>query len=67
MSFRKLFIMALGLLVAIAIGIFTDPKVIAQSATDLALALYHAPIHYQDTDSTKYSGDYITRFDYHND
>nr|MDZ8061249.1 hypothetical protein [Nostoc sp. EkiNYC01] len=67
MSLKKLFLVAFGLLVAIAIGIFTDNKVIAQSATDLALALYHAPIHYQDTDSTKYSGDYITRFDYDSD
>lgn len=54
MSLKKLFLVAFGLLVAIVISIFTYPKVIAQSATDLALALYHAPIHYQDTDSTKY-------------
>lgn len=67
MSLKKLFLVALGLLIAIAVGIFTDNKVIAQSATDLALALYHAPIHYQDTDSTKYSADYITRFDYDSD
>lgn len=67
MSFKKFLLVALGLLVAIVVGILTDTKVVAQSATDLSLALYHAPIHYQDTDSTKYRGDYITRFDYDND
>ena len=59
MSFRKILLVALGLLVAITTGILTNTKVIAQSASDLALASYHAPIHYQDTDSTKYSGDYM--------
>ncbi|MEH1922732.1 nuclease A inhibitor family protein [Nostoc sp.] len=69
MSSKKFFLVAFGLLVAIVISILTETKLIAQSTTDLALALalYHAPIHYQDTDSTKYSGDYITRFDYDND
>lgn len=28
------------------------------------LAYYHAPIHYQDTNSSNYRADYITRFDY---
>ena len=28
------------------------------------LAYFHAPIHYQDTDSSRPQGDYITRFDY---
>ena len=31
---------------------------------DFELAYYHAPIHYQDTDSSNYRADYITRFDY---
>jgi hypothetical protein len=39
----------------------------AQTPSDLELARYHAPIHYQDTDSTKYKGDYITNFNYDND
>ena len=34
--------------------------------SDLDLAFYHAPIHYQDTDSTNYRADYITRVDYDN-
>lgn len=32
--------------------------------SDFDLAYHHAPIHYQDTDSTNYRADYITRFDY---
>ncbi len=31
------------------------------------LAFHHAPIHYQDTDSTYYPGDYITAIDYDSD
>lgn len=31
---------------------------------DFDLAYAHAPIHYQDTDSSNYRADYITRFDY---
>src|SRR6185369_12545902 len=31
--------------------------------SDFDLAYAHAPIHYQDTDSTNYRADYITRFD----
>jgi hypothetical protein len=32
-----------------------------------ALALHHAPVHYQDTDSSDYPSDYITAFDYDSD
>lgn len=38
----------------------------ATGPSDLDLAFYHAPIHYQDTDSTNYRADYITRVDYDN-
>ncbi|MGE0474201.1 MAG: hypothetical protein AB7P17_11265 [Nitrospirales bacterium] len=38
----------------------------ASKVSDLDLAFYHAPIHYQDTDSTKAQADYITRYDYDN-
>jgi hypothetical protein len=31
------------------------------------LALYHAPIHYQDTDDTRAEADFMTRFDYDGD
>ncbi len=34
--------------------------------SDFDIAFHHAPIHYQDTDSTNYRADYITRFDYDN-
>ncbi|MGH2362530.1 MAG: hypothetical protein ACRDGM_18550, partial [bacterium] len=34
------------------------------SRPDFDLAYYHAPIHYQDTDSTNYRADYVTRFNY---
>jgi len=67
MVLRKVFLAAIGVLIAIVVGSLTQLKGIAQSPTDLDLAVYHAPIHYQDTDSTKYSGDYITRFDYDQD
>ncbi|BFU96679.1 MAG: hypothetical protein NTNFB02_34010 [Nitrospira sp.] len=32
--------------------------------SDFDLAFHHAPIHYQDTDSSNYRADYITNFDY---
>ncbi|OUL25693.1 hypothetical protein BV378_15035 [Nostoc sp. RF31YmG] len=67
MLWKKVLLMAMGVVLAIVIGSLTELKAIAQSPTDLDLALYHAPIHYQDTDSTKYSGDYITRFNYDGD
>jgi hypothetical protein len=35
-----------------------------RAPTDFDLAYRYAPIHYQDTDSTNYKADYITRFDY---
>lgn len=35
--------------------------------TDFELAYYHAPIHYQDTNSSNYLADYVTRFDYDGD
>ncbi|ALF52850.1 hypothetical protein ACX27_08245 [Nostoc piscinale CENA21] len=67
MIWKKVLLMALGMTVAIALGTLTELKGIAQTPTDLDLAAYHAPIHYQDTDSTKYSSDYITRFNYDGD
>jgi len=67
MIFRRIFLVAIGIILAIVLSSLTQFKTIAQSLTDLDLAAYYAPIHYQDTDSTKYSGDYITRFDYDND
>ena len=38
--------------------------VIVRAPNDFDLAYRYAPIHYQDTDSTNYRADYITRFDY---
>lgn len=35
--------------------------------TDFELAYYHAPLHYQDTNSSNYLADYVTRFDYDGD
>ncbi|MBH8556025.1 hypothetical protein I8751_27520 [Nostocaceae cyanobacterium CENA357] len=64
MALRRIFLVGIGIIMAIVFGSLTQIKGIAQSFTDLDLAVYHAPIHYQDTDSTKYIGDYITRFDY---
>jgi len=40
------------------------PVVGVRGPTDFDLAYRYAPIHYQDTDSTNYRADYITRFDY---
>ncbi|MBD2439772.1 hypothetical protein [Nostoc sp. FACHB-110] len=67
MMLKQLFLIAISALVAIAFATFIDIQGIAQTPTDLDLAAYHAPIHYQDTDSTKYSGDYITQFNYDGD
>lgn len=39
----------------------------AQALTPHELAFHHAPVHYQDTDSSDYPSDYITSFDYDND
>jgi hypothetical protein len=64
---KKLFLIVISAIAVIALGMFTDMKAMAQTPSDLDLAAYHAPIHYQDTDSTKYSGDYITRFNYDGD
>ncbi|MBD2496196.1 hypothetical protein [Nostoc sp. FACHB-280] len=50
---KKVLLMAMGMMVAIALGTLTDLKGVAQTPTDLDLAAYHAPIHYQNTDSTK--------------
>lgn len=36
----------------------------AYAVSDFDLAFYHAPVHYQDTDSTHYPSDYITAIDY---
>lgn len=41
--------------------------VAAAAVTDQELALHHAPVHYQDTDSTDYKSDYITAIDYDGD
>ncbi|MGI8501618.1 MAG: hypothetical protein ACR2LR_10830 [Hassallia sp.] len=67
MMLKKVLLIAIGMMAAIAFSTFTNLKGIAQTPTDLDLASYHAPIHYQDTDSTKYSGDYITQFNYDGD
>ncbi|MCC5639880.1 hypothetical protein LC593_29455 [Nostoc sp. CHAB 5844] len=67
MMWKKVFLIAIGTIAAIALGTLTELRGIAQTPTDLDLAADHAPIHYQDTDSTKYSGDYITRFNYDGD
>lgn len=48
-------------------GGFTSPKKAAAQTTDAALAYRWAPVHYQDTDSSHYSADYITAIDYDGD
>ena len=44
----------------------SDHRTIATEVrpNDFHLAYFHGPIHYQDTDSSNYRADYITRFDY---
>jgi hypothetical protein len=37
---------------------------IAQAVNHSDLAFHHAPVHYQDTDSSDYASDYLTAFDY---
>jgi hypothetical protein len=64
----KVLIRGFGLAIIILALFF--PIAPAQSATqinDEALASYWAPIVYQDTDSTDYSADYITNFDFDGD
>jgi hypothetical protein len=39
----------------------------AQAGPYDALVFHHAPVHYQDTDSSDYPSDYITAFDYDSD
>lgn len=39
----------------------------AWALTPAELAYHHAPVHYQDTDSSDYPSDYITAFDYDHD
>jgi len=39
----------------------------ALALTPAELAYHHAPVHYQDTDSSDYPSDYITAFDYDHD
>lgn len=39
----------------------------ADSPTPAEIALYHAPVHYQDTDATRAEADYLTRVDYDGD
>jgi hypothetical protein len=44
--------------------IMVSPTPAAAAPTDAALALRWAPVHYQDTDSSDYDADYLTRIDY---
>ena len=39
----------------------------AHARTPAELAFHHAPVHYQDTDSSDYPSDYITAYDYDGD
>jgi hypothetical protein len=55
---KKLIVLAAGVMLAAA-----D----AQAVTTAELAFHHAPVHYQDTDSSDYPSDYITAFDYDGD
>lgn len=45
-------------------GAQLPPRAEPHTESDLELAFHHAPIHYQDTDSSHYRGDYLTRVDY---
>jgi hypothetical protein len=47
--------------------ILLEAHAVPVAPSDFDLAYYHAPIHYQDTNSKKYRADYITRFDYDGD
>lgn len=56
------------LIVVLAVsGGISSPKEAAASVSDLDLAYRWAPIHYQDTDSSHYSADYLTGIDYDGD
>ena len=44
-----------------------DHRTPVGASFDFELAFYHAPIHYQDTNSSNYLADYITRVDYDGD
>lgn len=52
-------------LAAASVTLLPTPAVAAPS--DLALATRWAPIHYQDTDSSDYDADYLSRVDYDGD
>jgi hypothetical protein len=52
-------------LAAASITLLPTPATAAPS--DLALATRWAPIHYQDTDSSDYDADYLSRVDYDGD
>lgn len=56
-----------GCTLALSAGLFA---LSAQAQTYVSyadLALHHAPIHYQDTDSSDYPSEYLTAFDYDGD
>jgi hypothetical protein len=56
---RLLGALVLGAAVAVAV-----PMVALAVPTDAELALRWAPVHYQDTDSSDYDADYLSRIDY---
>lgn len=53
--------------VSVAAAICLSLAGVAHAGPYDALVFHHAPVHYQDTDSSDYPSDYITAFDYDSD
>jgi len=62
----KLALIFMTAVLAMSVGI-ASPERAAASVSDLDLAYRWAPVHYQDTDSSHYSADYLTGIDYDGD
>ncbi|GLZ40172.1 hypothetical protein [Actinokineospora sp. NBRC 105648] len=60
---RRLAALATGLAIAAATVVAVAPQA-AAAPSDLALATRWAPIHYQDTDSSDYDADYLSKVDF---
>lgn len=60
---RRLTTLSLTLLLAGLVAVFT-PGTAYAAPTDSELALRWAPVHYQDTDSSDYDADYLTKVDF---
>ncbi|MBC6447676.1 hypothetical protein [Actinokineospora xionganensis] len=61
-SLRRLAALGAGLVTTASLLVVTAPT--AAAVTDLELATRWAPIHYQDTDSSDYDADYLSKIDF---